>query len=123
MKNHSLKFKIKGISHITLKVSNAKKSYNFYCKVFDSKFEWDDEKTFCLLKTGLPIWIFEGKTSDKDSHLHHLAFSVSNPDLKRIKAHLEEEKINHSSIMKFAEQYPLIELKDPDGVVLEFFVD
>lgn len=111
------------ISHITLKSSDIKKSHDFYCKVFDCDLEWDDNTTFSLLSAGFPVWIVEDKRVGTESHLHHFAFGVSEVDLNKIVERLDKNKIEHSGIKKFMDQYLLIEVKDPDGIIFEFFVD
>ena len=120
--------KVVGIDHISIRVSDYKKSKAFYSKLFTflgfeisedygSTIGWTNGKT--------RYWIApaEGRKSHKigDVGLHHYAFELRNRrDVDALQGFLEKEKVKIvDPAGEYYEDYYAVFFLDPDGLKLE----
>lgn len=119
-----------GISHVTLAVTNIKRTKEFYEKLFETSLEMDVEQSFSLLKVGIPCWFVQWHESINDRFdekrvgLDHIAFELKTiKELEEIVNKLNELKVNNAGIEKFAGKYPYVCFRDPDNIQTEFFIN
>ena len=122
------KSRVVGIDHISIRVSDYKKSKAFYSKLFGflgfevsedygSTIGWTNGKT--------RYWIAaaEGRKTYKigDVGLHHYAFELRNrKDVVALQAFLEKEKVKIvDPADEYYEDYYAVFFLDPDGIKLE----
>jgi len=120
--------KVVGIDHISIRVSDYKKSRTFYSKLFTflgfeisedygSTIGWTNGKT--------RYWIApaEGRKTHKigDVGFHHYAFELRNRrDVDALQAFLEKEKVRIvDPADEYYEDYYAVFFVDPDGLKLE----
>jgi len=120
--------KVVGIDHISIRVSDYKKSKAFYSKLFTFLgFEISDEypETIGWTNGKTRYWIApaEGRKSHKigDVGFHHYAFELRNrADVDALQAFLEKEKVKIvDSADEYYEDYYAVFFLDPDGLKLE----
>ena len=120
--------KVVGIDHISIRVSDYKKSKAFYSKLFDFLgFEISDEypQTIGWTNGKTRYWIApaEGRQKYKigDVGLHHYAFELRNRrDVDALQAFLEKEKVRIvDPADEYYEDYYAVFFLDPDGIKLE----
>ena len=120
--------KVVGIDHISIRVSDYKKSKAFYSKLFEFLgFEISDEypQTIGWTNGKTRYWIAsaEGRKSHKigDVGLHHYAFQLRNRrDVDALQAFLEKEKVKIvDPADEYYEDYYAVFFLDPDGLKLE----
>ena len=119
-----------GIAHTTLTISDIQKTKKFYEELFETKFEMDDEKSFSLLKVGIPCWFVEWeKQYPKDRFderrigLDHIAFELKKLNgLKRVIERLDKMRVKNVGLERFAGKYPYVAFRDPDNIQTEFFI-
>lgn len=124
--------KITGVHHIVLKVSNPKKSKDFYVKALGMKVFSEEDGTYGLSMEGFDsLWLVppENGESAKPFNrrggigLDHWAFGVASmEDLKEIEKHFKKEGIEMEDGGITDDGYggTAIFTKDPDGMTLEF---
>jgi catechol 2,3-dioxygenase-like lactoylglutathione lyase family enzyme len=120
--------KVVGIDHISIRVSDYKKSKAFYSKLFTFLgFEISDEypETIGWTNGKTRYWIApaEGRKTHKigDVGFHHYAFELRNRgDVDALQAFLEKEKVKivDPAGEYYADYYAVFFL-DPDGLKLE----
>jgi catechol 2,3-dioxygenase-like lactoylglutathione lyase family enzyme len=120
--------KVVGIDHISIRVSDYRKSKSFYSKLFTflgfeisedygSTIGWTNGKT--------RYWIApaEGRKSHKigDVGIHHYAFELRNRrDVDALQGFLEKEKVKIvDPAGEYYEDYYAVFFLDPDGLKLE----
>jgi len=122
------KSRVVGIDHISIRVSDYRKSKAFYSKLFGFLgFEISDEypNTIGWTNGQTRYWIApaEGrKTRDVgDVGLHHYAFELRNRrDVDALQAFLKKEKIRIvDPADEYYEDYYAVFFLDPDGLKLE----
>jgi catechol 2,3-dioxygenase-like lactoylglutathione lyase family enzyme len=120
--------KVVGIDHISIRVSDYKKSKPFYSKLFEFLgFEISDEypETIGWTNGKTRYWIApaEGRQKYKigDVGLHHYAFQLrSRRDVDALQAFLEKEKVRIvDPADEYYEDYYAVFFLDPDGIKLE----
>lgn len=120
--------KVIGIDHISIRVSDYKKSKAFYSKLFEFLgFEISDEypSTIGWTNGKTRYWIAgaEGRKKYKigDVGLHHYAFQLrSRRDVDALQAFLEKEKVRIvDPADEYYEDYYAVFFLDPDGIKLE----
>ncbi len=120
--------KVVGIDHISIRVSDYKKSKAFYSKLFEFLgFEVSDEypQTIGWTNGKTRYWIApaEGRQKYKigDVALHHYAFELSGRrDVDALQAFLEKEKVRIvDPAGEYYEDYYAVFFLDPDGIKLE----
>ena len=117
-----------GIDHISIRVSDYRKSKTFYAKLFDFLgFELSDEYPDAIGWTNgnTRYWIAvaEGRKPYRigDVGLHHYAFQLRNrKDVDALQAFLEEEGVRIvDPADEYYEDYYAVFFLDPDGIKLE----
>ena len=120
--------KVVGIDHISIRVSDYKKSKAFYGRLFDFLgFEISDEYPGTIGWTNgkTRYWIApaEGRKSHRigDVGFHHYAFELRNrKDVDALQAFLEKEKVKIvDPADEYYEDYYAVFFLDPDGIKLE----
>lgn len=119
-----------GIDHATLTVSDIKKTKAFYEQLFDTTFETDDERSFSLLKVGIPCWFAQwekqypnDRFDERRIGLDHIAFHVKTlPELETFIARLKRMGVPNAGLERFAGKYPYVAFRDPDNIQTEFFL-
>jgi catechol 2,3-dioxygenase-like lactoylglutathione lyase family enzyme len=120
--------KVVGIDHISIRVSDYKKSKPFYSKLFEFLgFEISDEypETIGWTNGKTRYWIApaEGRQKYKigDVGLHHYAFQLrSRRDVDALQAFLKKEKVRIvDPADEYYEDYYAVFFLDPDGIKLE----
>jgi len=120
--------KVVGIDHISIRVSDYKKSKAFYSKLFTFLgFEISDEypETIGWTNGKTRYWIApaEGRKTHKigDVGFHHYAFELRNRrDVDALQAFLEREKVKIvDPADEYYDDYYAVFFLDPDGLKLE----
>jgi catechol 2,3-dioxygenase-like lactoylglutathione lyase family enzyme len=120
--------KVVGIDHISIRVSDYRKSKAFYAKLFDFLgFEISDEypETIGWTNGKTRYWIAgaEGRKSYRigDVGLHHYAFQLRDrKDVDTLQAFLEREGVRIvDAADEYYEDYYAVFFLDPDGLKLE----
>ena len=120
--------KVVGIDHISIRVSDYKKSRAFYGKLFDFLgFEVSDDygSTIGWTNGQTRYWIApaEGRKKHRigDVGLHHYAFELRNrKDVDALQAFLKDERVRIvDPADEYYEDYYAVFFLDPDGIKLE----
>ena len=120
--------KVVGIDHISIRVSDYKKSKAFYGRLFEFLgFEISDEypNTIGWTNGKTRYWIApaEGRKKHRigDVGLHHYAFELRNrKDVDALQSFLEEQRIRIvDPADEYYEDYYAVFFLDPDGIKLE----
>ena len=120
--------KVVGIDHISIRVTDYKKSKVFYQKLFTFLgFEISEDygSTIGWTNGHTRYWIAEaeGRKSYKigDVGIHHYAFELRNrKDVDALQAFLEKEKVKIvDPADEYYEDYYAVFFLDPDGIKLE----
>ena len=120
--------KVVGIDHISIRVSDYKKSKAFYGRLFDFLgFEISDEypNTIGWTNGKTRYWIApaEGRKKHRigDVGLHHYAFELRNRrDVDALQAFLKSERVRIvDPADEYYEDYYAVFFLDPDGIKLE----
>ncbi len=120
--------KVVGIDHISIRVSDYRKSKAFYGKLFDFLgFEISDEypETIGWTNGSTRYWIApaEGRKTYRigDVGLHHYAFQLrSRKDVDALQAFLERQRVKIvDPADEYYEDYYAVFFLDPDGIKLE----
>lgn len=122
------KSRVVGIDHISIRVSDYKKSKAFYSRLFGFLgFEISEDygSTIGWTNGQTRYWIAaaEGRKSYKigDVGLHHYAFQLRNrKDVDALQAFLQKEKVKIlDPAAEYYEDYYAVFFLDPDGIKLE----
>jgi catechol 2,3-dioxygenase-like lactoylglutathione lyase family enzyme len=120
--------KVVGIDHISIRVSDYKKSKAFYGRLFEFLgFEISDEypNTIGWTNGKTRYWIApaEGRKKHRigDVGLHHYAFELRNrKDVDALQAFLKDERVRIvDPAAEYYEDYYAVFFLDPDGIKLE----
>ena len=120
--------KVVGIDHISIRVSDYKKSKAFYGRLFEFLgFEISDEypNTIGWTNGKTRYWIAPAEGSKKhrigDVGLHHYAFELRNRrDVDALQAFLKSERVRIvDPADEYYEDYYAVFFLDPDGIKLE----
>ena len=120
--------KVVGIDHISIRVSDYKKSKAFYGRLFEFLgFEISDEypNTIGWTNGKTRYWIApaEGRKKHRigDVGLHHYAFELRNrKDVDALQAFLKDERVRIvDPADEYYEDYYAVFFLDPDGIKLE----
>lgn len=119
-----------GIAHVTLTVSDVRKTKAFYEKLFQTELFMDDENSFSLLKVGIPCWFVQWKNNTNNDRfderrvgLDHVAFKLENLNkLEEVVKRLKQMNVHNSGLKRFGEKYPYVAFRDPDNIQTEFFI-
>lgn len=120
--------KVVGIDHISIRVSDYKKSKAFYGRLFEFLgFEISDEypNTIGWTNGKTRYWIApaEGRKKHRigDVGLHHYAFELRNRrDVDALQAFLKDERVRIvDPADEYYEDYYAVFFLDPDGIKLE----
>ena len=120
--------KVVGIDHISIRVSDYKKSKAFYGRLFEFLgFEISDEypNTIGWTNGKTRYWIApaEGRKKHRigDVGLHHYAFELRNRrDVDALQAFLKSERVRIvDPADEYYEDYYAVFFLDPDGIKLE----
>ena len=126
---------IKGVSHVSLSVTDLDRSLSFYrdvlgLEVFVDPFDGTvfDGREALLLAGRVVVNLQSHAASDRSwfdptrTGLDHLAFHVSNRDaLETWAARLDAHGVAHSEVKEGGGFGWMIEFRDPDGVQLELY--
>lgn len=120
----------RGIDHVTLTVSDINRTKDFYNKLFQTKFEKDDEYSFSLLAVDIPVWFVQWKKQQSNDSfdetrigLDHIAFSLDTiEELEKFVARLKDMGVKTEGLQRFAGKYPYVCFRDPDNIQTEFFI-
>ncbi|MFD7321898.1 VOC family protein [Streptomyces sp. NPDC059875] len=122
-----------GIGHLTLTVSDVKRSADFYNRLFDTQTVLDVEDEFGpFTAVASPAFVLgfrnHGTTSQADVFdptrvgLDHVAFHVADrAALEAWESRLDEQDITHSAVVEDPAGLHL-NFKDPDNIALEFYL-
>ncbi len=123
---------LQGVGHIALTVTDAKRSADFYNRLFDAEtvLSLEDEVgplTICVSPAVMFGFRTHQSTREADRFdparvgLDHLGFHVADREqLEAWKARLDEQGVTNSGIVE--DQSGLhLNAKDPDNIALEFF--
>ena len=122
------KSRVVGIDHISIRVSDYKKSKAFYAKLFDFLgFELSDDygTTIGWTNGRTRYWIApaEGRKTHRigDVGFHHYAFEMRNrKDVDALQAFLTKEKVRIvDPAAEYYDDYYAVFFLDPDGLKLE----
>ena len=119
-----------GLAHITLNVSNIKRTKSFYETLFETSFKMDNEFSFSLLKVGIPCWFSQWNKQKQNEKfdenrvgLNHVAFKLETlNELQTVIDKLTTMKVKHEGMQRFSGKYPYVAFDDPDGIYIEFFI-
>jgi catechol 2,3-dioxygenase-like lactoylglutathione lyase family enzyme len=120
--------RVVGIDHISIRVSDYKKSKAFYGKLFEFLgFEISDEypDTIGWTNGKTRYWIAAAEGRKKyrigDVGLHHYAFQLrSRRDVDALQAFLEKERVHIvDPASEYYDDYYAVFFLDPDGIKLE----
>jgi catechol 2,3-dioxygenase-like lactoylglutathione lyase family enzyme len=120
--------KVVGIDHISIRVSDYKKSKAFYSRLFEFLgFEISDEypNTIGWTNGKTRYWIApaEGRKKHRigDVGLHHYAFELRNrKDVDALQAFLKDERVRIvDPADEYYDDYYAVFFLDPDGIKLE----
>ena len=119
-----------GIAHTTLTVSNISKTLSFYETLFDTSLLMDDDKSFSLLKVGIPCWFVQwekqypnDRFDERRVGLDHVAFQLKTLDeLEVMINRLNTMGVKNAGLQRFAGKYPYVAFRDPDNIQTEFFI-
>jgi catechol 2,3-dioxygenase-like lactoylglutathione lyase family enzyme len=120
--------KVVGIDHISIRVSDYKKSKAFYSRLFEFLgFEISDEypNTIGWTNGKTRYWIApaEGRKKHRigDVGLHHYAFELRNrKDVDALQAFLKDERVRIvDAADEYYDDYYAVFFLDPDGIKLE----
>lgn|SRR3989344_677799 len=119
-----------GIAHTTLTVSNISKTLSFYKTLFDTSLLMDDDKSFSLLKVGIPCWFVQwekqypnDRFDERRVGLDHVAFQLKTLDeLEVMINRLNTMGVKNAGLQRFAGKYPYVAFRDPDNIQTEFFI-
>ena len=120
--------KVVGIDHISIRVSDYKKSKAFYGRLFEFLgFEISDEypNTIGWTNGKTRYWIApaEGRKKHRigDVGLHHYAFELRNrKDVDALQAFLKDDRVRIvDPADEYYEDYYAVFFLDPDGIKLE----
>lgn len=122
-----MSFKINGIHHIEITVTNLQRSKIFYSKLPGFKlvaeyphFVMFDTKEFKFGLTDHNLNIKTNKFDEMNVGLDHVAFSVSTKkDLVNALSFFEIESIPHGEIKKLSNGTFVLSFRDPDNIQLE----
>ena len=122
------KSRVVGIDHISIRVSDYKKSKTFYAKLFAFLgFELSDDygTTIGWTNGRTRYWIApaEGRKTHRigDVGFHHYAFELRNrKDVDALQAFLEKERVRIvDPAAEYYDDYYAVFFLDPDGLKLE----
>jgi glyoxylase I family protein len=131
---HTVVMAIKGMTHVSLSVTDLERSVGFYRDVlglpvfverFDGGSVFDGEEVMLLAgRTALCLQAHTANSGDRfdprRTGLDHLALAVgSMDDLEEYATRLTELGIDHSGIRPITTFGHFIELRDPDGIQIE----
>ncbi|OEJ42493.1 hypothetical protein AR457_16890 [Streptomyces agglomeratus] len=121
-----------GIGHITLTVSDVKRSAEFYNRVLDTQTVLDVEDEYGpFVVDASPSFVLGFRKHEATSQadvfapsrvgLDHCGFHVADRgQLEAWEARLDEQGVSHSGVVE--DPYGLhLSFKDPDNIALEFF--
>jgi catechol 2,3-dioxygenase-like lactoylglutathione lyase family enzyme len=120
--------KVVGIDHISIRVSDYKKSKAFYSRLFEFLgFEISDEypNTIGWTNGKTRYWIAPAEGRKKyrigDVGLHHYAFELRNrKDVDALQAFLKDERVRIvDPADEYYDDYYAVFFLDPDGIKLE----
>ena len=123
--------KIKGVSHIAIRVSDMSRSARFYEDLLGLKRIIDLSDVVVLLHEGGAMLGIRGATAEQPSGdrfdptrvgLDHLALAVERGDLAEMKRELDSKGVRNNGIEKDAVTgADLITFYDPDGIAWELY--
>lgn len=119
-----------GIAHTTLTVSDIQRTKKFYEELFEIELRMDDERSFSLLKVGIPCWFVQwekqypgDKFDERRVGLDHIAFKLKTIDeLKKVIKQLNKMKVKNAGLERFSGKYPYVAFRDLDNIQTEFFI-
>lgn len=119
-----------GIAHTTLTVSDIQRTKKFYEELFEIELGMDDERSFGLLKVGIPCWFVQWEKQYPNDRfdelrvgLDHIAFELKTlEELERVIKRLDEMGTKNAGPERFAGKYPYVAFRDPDNIQTEFFI-
>ncbi len=119
-----------GIAHTTLTISDVQETKKFYERLFETELPMDNERSFSLLKVGIPCWFVQwekqypnDRFDERRIGLDHVAFELKTlGELKGVVKKLDEMGVKNEGLEKFAGKYPYVAFRDPDNIQTEFFI-
>jgi len=113
----------KGLSHIALKVSDLKKTEDFYVDVLGLKVAFRHPPSMIFLTTpgsgDLLNFVKSTQRTKANQGLEHLGFKVTNAELKRLEARFKKAGIKIDGRRGETAFY----ITDPNGYQLEYYCD
>ncbi|MFD7263226.1 VOC family protein [Streptomyces sp. NPDC059874] len=123
-----------GIGHVTLTVSDVKRSAEFYNGVFDTQTVLDVEDQFGpFMAVASPALVIGFRTHQSTNRadvfdptrvgLDHFAFNVADrPAIEAWESRLDEQDISHSGVFEDPSGGLHLNFRDPDDIALEFYL-
>ncbi|MEV7523182.1 VOC family protein [Streptomyces sp. NPDC091371] len=123
-----------GIGHVTLTVSDVKRSAEFYNGLFDTQTVLDIEDEFGpFMAVASPTLVIGFRTHQATNRsdgfdptrigLDHFAFHVADQAaLDAWEARLDEQDISHSGVFEDPNGAGHLNFRDPDDIALEFYL-
>lgn len=120
----------RAIDHVTLTISNLKRTKSFYEKLFQTKLVKHKANSFHLLKVGIPVWFIQWKKQypgdrfdERRIGLDHIAYHLETlKELKKFVARLQKMGVETVGIQRYQGKYPYVAFRDPDNIQTEFFI-
>ncbi|MET3729876.1 metallothiol transferase [Fictibacillus halophilus] len=118
-------FKVQGINHITIRVSNLDESIKFYVNVLGAKIVHKGNTDIYLDVGGVWLCLIEikdAKPMDKNQvGVDHFAFTVSEEHFPKAVLMLHEQKVSFTRGPIQRGGGNTVSFTDPDGNEIEFF--
>ena len=120
----------KGIDHVTLTVSDLKRTKSFYEQLFQTKFTKHKPNSFNLLPVKIPVWFVQWEKQHPNDRfnetrigLDHIAFHLETiKDLQKFVARLKSMGVKTAGLERYHGKYPYVAFRDPDNIQTEFFI-
>ena len=124
--------KVRGFTHVSLSVRDLEESLTFYrdtlglpvlAEPYDGEVFEGREAMVLAGRTALCLQAHRANSGDNfdatRTGLDHIAFAVSLDDLHAFAAHLSERGVEHSGVKPLPGFGDFIELRDPNGILVE----
>jgi|AntRauTorcE11897_2_1112592.scaffolds.fasta_scaffold53173_1 catechol-2,3-dioxygenase len=122
-------FKPKGITHVTLRVNDIKRSEEFYGDILGFEVERRMGQTMTVYRIGIDsLVIVEAETaydeSSRDYRVDHFGFNVDSPEVvNEMYQHIREKEVTVINGPGNRKNGRYLFISDPDGNLIEIFYE